>query len=212
MRFGVPPNLTIDIDNVNKYSDWHTIYESIDFAHIGRMGHRIRNLDNVVNGITRCCKPGAWAEFVDWIVEVQTDQICPIQQWHKDMKVALSNYGYDLDLPLKYENMLKEKGFSSVNTVDYRIPLSLKDSRHTMTSKEVLQAWAESLVELSLEPMTAKLGHSTEYVHTLCSAVYMTIVNGPTDGYLNWRVVYGQTPRYNKPWGLRGWIQVLGCF
>ncbi|KAI9923412.1 hypothetical protein ASPWEDRAFT_177873 [Aspergillus wentii DTO 134E9] len=208
----VPLNLEIDIDNVSKYSDWHTMYQDVDFAHIGRMGHRIQNLGNVVNGIARCGKPGAWAEFVDWIVEFQTDQNCPVRQWCKDMKDALSHYGYDLDLPLEYENTLKEKGFSSVKTIDHRIPLSLEDSRHTMTSKKVVQIWAESLVEFSLEPMTAKLGYSAEYVHALCSAVYLTIVNGHTDGYLNWRVVYGQIPRYDNQQVLRAWKNFFGCF
>jgi hypothetical protein len=136
--------------------------------------------------IYRCSNAEAWIEFMDCIPEIPSDKNGPLHQWCRDMKAALSQYGYSFDLPHEYEDTLIRKGFHRVKALNHRFPMSLEDSSHTMTSRAIVQSWAGSLAEFSLEPMTAKLGYTAEYVHILCSSVYLSMVNGQADGYLNW--------------------------
>ncbi|KAE8132165.1 hypothetical protein BDV38DRAFT_288010 [Aspergillus pseudotamarii] len=138
-----------------------------------------------------CSKSGAWVEFGDWVVEVQ-DLNGPVHQWYTDLQRALGQYGYNMELPAMYEDAMQEKGFGHITLLNHRIPMCLNDPTHTITSTALLQCWAQSLEDLSMEPMTLMLGYSAEYVRELCSSALEAILTGGTNGYLNWRVVYGQ--------------------
>ncbi|KAE8132431.1 S-adenosyl-L-methionine-dependent methyltransferase [Aspergillus pseudotamarii] len=185
------PNVHFIIEDVENYPGWYSEFRNVDYVHVGQIGHRVQNLRNILNGISRCCKPGAWVEFGDWVVELE-DPNGPVHQWYVELQLALSRYGYDLEFPILYSSTMEEKGFGGITISDNRIPMSLNDTTHTMTSKALLECWAYTLEDLSMEPMTEKLGHSAEYVHELCSSAQRAILTGGKNGYLNWRVIYGQ--------------------
>ncbi|GMG55203.1 unnamed protein product [Aspergillus oryzae var. brunneus] len=128
---------------------------------------------------------GAWVEFGDWVVEVQ-DLNGPVHQWYTDLQRALGQYGYNMELPAMYEDAMQEKGFGHITHLNHQIPMCLNDPTHTITSTALLQCWAQSLEDLSMEPMTLMLGYSAEYVRELCSSAREAILTGGTNGYLNW--------------------------
>ncbi|KAK7449576.1 hypothetical protein CaCOL14_013289 [Colletotrichum acutatum] len=169
----MPPNCSFEIDDLEKPWTWS---KQFDFIFSRTLSGSILDPAKLVDSIYNQLEPGGWFEAQDVCMEARTDdntlpENSYLAQWADEVVDAMEKINRTLKLPLKWKQLLIDRGFEDVRETIYKWPTNTWPRDKTMKD---IGGWGLANLDYFLETaalgiLTNIKGWSKEEVIVLCS-------------------------------------------
>ncbi|KAK0377627.1 TAM domain methyltransferase [Colletotrichum lupini] len=169
----MPPNCSFEIDDLEKPWTWS---KQFDFIFSRTLSGSILDPAKLVDSIYNQLEPGGWFEAQDVCMEARTDdntlpENSYLAQWADEVVDAMEKINRTLKLPLKWKQLLIDRGFVDVRETIYKWPTNTWPRDKTMKD---IGGWGLANLDYFLETaalgiLTNIKGWSKEEVIVLCS-------------------------------------------
>ncbi|KXH34797.1 TAM domain methyltransferase [Colletotrichum salicis] len=169
----MPPNCSFEIDDLEKPWTWS---KQFDFIFSRTLSGSILDPAKLVDSIYNQLEPGGWFEAQDVCMEARTDdntlpENSYLAQWADEVVDAMEKINRTLKLPLKWKQLLIDRGFEDVRETIYKWPTNTWPRDRTMKD---IGGWGLANLDYFLETaalgiLTNIKGWSKEEVLVLCS-------------------------------------------
>jgi SAM-dependent methyltransferase len=121
----IPPNLKFLVDDIEE--DWGYEEQPFDFVHACFLTGAIRDWPRLIRQAFTCTKPGGWAEFQDWDINLYSQdgtlsKTSPLRRFQDIVISSRENAGYLMTPGLELEKLMKEAGFVDVTATKFAVP------------------------------------------------------------------------------------------
>ncbi|KAJ8133288.1 hypothetical protein O1611_g329 [Lasiodiplodia mahajangana] len=187
-----------------------------DFIHLRHLGNLPS--EDVIASIYENLSPGGWAEFTEWVVNIQSTRTSftetSFYRWltywkagkfsRRQALLSLTNSSLGLDIigttvyyPFQYKRLLTEAGFKNVTERKYAVPVNPWPPGKSLQKMGTMMAMNINII---LEPMSMPifikiLGWSQEDIESLLTEVRKEIADLQMHAYMTLLTVYAQKPR-----------------
>ncbi|EKD18943.1 UMTA methyltransferase family protein [Drepanopeziza brunnea f. sp. 'multigermtubi' MB_m1] len=173
----VPPNVSFEIDDVNK--PWLQAERSVDFVYIRTMAGSIKSWPELLTEAYKTLKPGGKLEFVEFGLQWECldgtfDPNGSCGVWTKEFhKIATELMGIDFDPIPKMPRWLREAGFEDIAMHDEIVPIGPwpRDRRLKNIGRYFLSNMLEGGVENYTLMLFTRAGWDETSVHAMLGGV-----------------------------------------
>lgn len=121
----VPPNLKFLVDDIEV--DWGYENHPFDFVHACFLVGAIRDWPRLIRQAFACTKPGGWAEFQDWDINLYSQDeslsaTSPMRRFQDLVIASREGAGYLTNPGPELEKWMKDAGFVDVKATKYVVP------------------------------------------------------------------------------------------
>lgn len=119
---GTPKNVKFLVMDADQKWEIDGGFDLIHVRHIGDL----QNHGDLVSHIYEHLKPGGWAEFTEWIVNLQSPDHSfdgtALQKWNYHISQGMEALGTTVFYPTRYKDLLRKNGFCNVSERKYAAP------------------------------------------------------------------------------------------
>lgn len=215
MHYSVPPNLTFEVDDLEKpwtfsrkfnyihcqlmigaFQDWPRFFrQSYEYFTLRHMYK-----ESVMTDISvRFLEEDGYLEVhdIDFVIKCDDGTLptnSALVRWHNYMHDAASKAGFPLDAISHVPDMMKTAGFVDVVATPIKWPINTwpKDSKHKELGRWAMENFTWGCDSMSLALFTRALGWSAEEVHVFMALVRKDLRDRKMHAYWNFWVVYGR--------------------
>ncbi|KAL7274557.1 hypothetical protein RUND412_002525 [Rhizina undulata] len=198
----VPPNLTLEVEDVDECETWQYEENSFDFIHVRLMAGSIADWPKLLRRAYELLKPGGWIEVQDVGENFLTedDSLPPdsaLIRWLGCWQQISTMWGREWGtLVPRMANLIKNAEFVEVEIKIKKFPVGTwpKGAHQKELGKHWLQYVVDGAEAMSLAPMTRILGWERREVDTFLVEVYTALRNSKYHTYCNFHFVCGRKP------------------
>jgi SAM-dependent methyltransferase len=173
----VPPNVSFEIDDVNK--PWLQKENSLDFVYIRTMAGSITSWPKLLSEVFRALKPGGKIEFVEFALRWECadgtfDPNANCGAWTDTFhQLAREVLHIDFDPIPQMAGWLKDLGFEAVGKTDRIVPIGMwpKDRKLKTIGAYFLSNMLDSGVENYTMALFTRAGWDATSVHAMLGGV-----------------------------------------
>ncbi|KAF2734129.1 S-adenosyl-L-methionine-dependent methyltransferase [Polyplosphaeria fusca] len=194
----VPPNLTFEVDDLEK--PW-TFSRKFDYIHCQLMIGAFQDWPRFFSQSFEFLQKDGYLEVhdIDFVIKCDDGSLptnSPLVRWHNYMHDAASKAGFPLDAISYVPQRMKDVGFVDVVPTQIKWPINSwpKDPKYKELGRWVSENFAWGCESMSLALFTRALGWSQEEVQVFMASVRNDLRNKKIHAYWNFWVVYGRKP------------------
>ncbi|KAK6345662.1 hypothetical protein TWF718_007571 [Orbilia javanica] len=186
----VPPNLTFEVDDVEK--EWTHKPNSFDFVYVRYMVGSIKDWPRLLKQSFETVKPGGYVELLEPDSTLRCDdgslpEDSALAQWGKLFTGGARGIGAPFDDTPNFSGYLRDAGFVDIKREIFKLPNSpwAKDPHMKEVGGYQMAAFIEGLEALSLFLFTTVHGMSVPEIDILLAQVRKDMKNKAIHTYFN---------------------------
>ncbi|KAM5433667.1 hypothetical protein McanMca71_003352 [Microsporum canis] len=194
----IPPNVQFRIDDAEQEWDFR---HKFDYIHARSMGGSIGNWERLLKQSYDNLNPGGWIEITDFETWATTDdnslpETSPYHEYQVQLNLAAEKFGKVMNVSPRFEEFVRNAGFTSVTEEKRKTPLSpwAKDKRMKALGQYMNIQMMESIEPYSLALFTRVLRWDNAKIQALLAGVREDLRNLNYHMYSVVHTVYGQKP------------------
>ncbi|KAL8407951.1 hypothetical protein RB594_006671 [Gaeumannomyces avenae] len=197
-----PENVVLDVDDLNRagLSFEHNTFDIVHSRMVAGGIHADR-WPRYIRDIRHVLQPGGWCQMVEIYFNAQSDngtltENHALRQWSSRYLQSMVPYK-DPRSPLNLATLMTEAGFTDVQTMVYRLPMSAwsSDPREYAIGVANRDNVRRLLGSHAMYPFTTRLGMSVTEVQLLVARARHEADNPAFKAYFPVYVCYGRKPR-----------------
>ncbi|KAK6500937.1 hypothetical protein TWF506_003695 [Arthrobotrys conoides] len=186
----VPPNLTFEVDDVEK--EWTHKPNSFDLVYIRYMVGSIKDWPNLLKQAFTAVKPGGYVELLEPDSTLRSDdgsfpEDSALAEWGRLFVGGARGIGAPLDDTPKFSEYIRDAGFVDISQEIFKLPNSpwAKDPHMKEVGGYQMAAFIEGLEALSLFFFTTVHGMTVPEIEILLAQVRKDMKNKAIHTYFN---------------------------
>ncbi|ETN44789.1 uncharacterized protein HMPREF1541_09664 [Cyphellophora europaea CBS 101466] len=194
----VPANVKFLIDDIE--APWGYEQEPFDYVHACLLIGAIKDFPKLMRQTFTCTKPGGWAEFQDWDIELYSQddtypQECALRKWDDLVIEGIRASGSEPHLGMHLEQWMKDAGFVDVTAVKTPVPVGNWPKDKLLKEMGVLNhiQLSEALEAVSLGTMI-NMGWTYDEIQTFLVDVRNDLNSPAIHTIYDFYIVYGRKP------------------